>query len=567
MKQKIALAGVPNCGKTTLWNYSTGKKGKTGNWPGVTLEKLSAPLRFFPEIELIDLPGIYSLSGKSPEEKISNNFLKSNFSDSVVIIIDGTKPEQGIYLALELLSLEIPAVIGINFCDELRKKGVSVDIDKLSTELGSPVFLISAATGENVRNLFFTAKNSTKNAAPKIHSVIERHEKASFIAETCFFKSKEADKNNKTHPLFVLTAFIIAAFAVSAVLKVSVVSFFERASAISSALMNYFHFPFLLRSFFAEGLLSGFSILFSFVPDLLLFFLIFSLLENSGYVARFAFYSDFLLRKVGFSGKSAIPMLIGFGCTVPAIYSAKALDNEHDRNRTLSLLMFTPCSAKYPLSILMCEIVAPGFGKILILLFYATVILFGIIFIFFGKKTSPGFILELPEIRIPPVKSTIKSTYIKLSSFISKAALMIVLSLVLIWVLKNFSLDFRFSVPYEDSILFYLSKTLSVIFSPCGIPFEGAAALICGIFSKETALFTLLSLCGNLSEIFSPVSAVSFLIFYLFYTPCISSLICICNHYSIKKAALLFLQQTALAYFLSFSFYQISLFIFNVFIR
>jgi len=564
MSIKIALAGVPNCGKTTLFNLVTGRRRKTGNWPGVTTEKISAPLKIQAKTELIDLPGTYSLESGSEEEKIAGNYIKSKKADSVIIVIDGTKPEQGIYLALNILSSGVPAVIGINYCDLLRAQNISVDIALLKEEFSVPVFLFSAKTGENVHSLFSSAINQIKNGPQKISSIptVSYRKKAAFLAEKGFIKKENIKRN--TVPYIFSLLFLVAVSLLSvplvSVLKSSVNIFFEHVIGLSSALMSKIGVSSMLISLLAEGLLPGIHSLLLFVPELFAVFFLLSFLEDCGFMARFAFLTDYVFKKLGLSGKAAIPLVLGFGCTVPAAYAAKATGSFADATRTLSALMFIPCSARLPLLLLICETFFPGKVFVSVLIFYFTVFFIGCVFFMLNKKVlKTDFILEIPSFRIPSIKSILKSVSYRLGSFLSKAGAVVVLTSVLIWILQNFSLFGEPVLLKSDSALFSMGSLLYPFFSLTGIPFEGITALFFGLFAKESALFALLSLCGDVSAVFSSFSAVSFILFYLIYPPCLSCLFVISKEFGLKKAAWLFIRQTAFAYFISFSFYQISL--------
>ena len=566
MKEKIALIGVPNCGKTTFLNLVTGKNEKTGNWSGVTIKEFSSALPGFPEKELVDLPGIYSLCGNSFEEKISVNYIKNKNADSLIILLDGTNPEPGIYLALELLSLGIPSAVGINFLDEMEKQGILSDTQKLENFLGIPVILISAYKNKNINDLLFSVKKVSSKRSAFMLSEEERHKTAYKICSSCFRKKKS--KNSSLPIILVFLPLCIAAFKTVSVLKKFFGIFFEHLSAIISAGANFLSVPYIFTSLFSEGILSGFSTMFSFIPELFVFFLFLSFLESSGYMAICSFLSDFVFRKIGLSGKSAISVLTGFSCTVPAVCAAKVSENEHQVKNLLSLLMFVPCSARLPLAFFICESVFPVLKRWFVLFFYVFVFLLGVLLLYFKKQNSSSeFVLELPGIRIPSFTYVFRSCFFRTWLFIKKISFSVVLVSVILWVLKNFDPFFRpVSLPYESSV-FIIGKYLEPVFIPCGICFEGVVSLIFGLFAKEASLSALFSLCSDPSEIFTPLSAISFLLFYFIYSPCSSALLTIKNEFGIKKAAWLFLRQTALAYLVSFSFFQFATFFNNIFIR
>lgn len=556
MNKTIALVGVPNCGKTTFWNSITGKSGKIGNWSGVTIEKFSAPILSSPDVELVDLPGIYSLSGENPEEKVAMSFLNSKNADCVIILIDGTNPEPGLYLALEILSLNIPAVMAVNFYDELQKNNISVDLKKLSENLGIPVFLISAFKKYNITPLISAAKRAVPRKKLPHFSCEQRHNKSSELSNDCFTSNSKSINHTS---LFLLPGFCVLIFLVfvtASVLKNIFNMFFENLAALICTFLNYISAPQIMISLFTEGVINGISTVFSFVPELFAIFLAFAFLESGGYMARFAFFADYLFRKIGLSGASIIPLLIGFGCTVPAIYSLKSSENEHAQQKTLSSLMFIPCSARLPLSLLVCEFVFPVLKKIALLFFYLTVLIIGAIFSSVNNKTSSHFIIELPKIRIPSVYSVLKTGWMRTEFFIKKASFVIVLTSVLIWILKSFTPDLKPAEIFSESMLFKTADLVLPIFSPIGIPLEGVVALFFGLFSKESSLSALLSLVSNPISVFSPLNAISFLLFYLIYSPCSSALFAISHEFGFKKAAWLCIRQIAIAYLISFSFFQ-----------
>ncbi len=556
----IALAGIPNCGKTTLWNNSTGKRGKTGNWCGVTTEKLSAPLKNHPDTLLVDLPGAYSLCSKNIDEAETAAFLKNQKPDCVIIVIDGMNPESSLYFALEVLSLGIPSIVAVNFADEMRRNKKILHKKMLEKELSSPVFLISGKSGENLPELFLHANEFNQNDRKIMpFSSDERHRKAESIAEKCFSAGTAKEKKHFLRA-FIYCVLISVLFFSIPVLKKFTAEFFEVITAVVCSVLAHYKISELLILLIADGFISGISALVSFLPELSVIFFSIAFLEQCGFMANFAFFADGFFKKIGLSGKSAIPLLLGFGCTVTAAYTAKSTDSREMQERTLSSLMFIPCSARFPLSVLMCSSVFRNGGFMVLILLYSVVILGGFFFSFYeNRRKKSSCLLEIPPFRIPSTVSILKLTYYRLKSFVSKAGAIIVLISVLIWVLKNFSPDFKAVSLSGESMLARIGEFLSPFFNPAGIPFEGVIALFCGLFSKEASLFALSALSKDISAVFSPISAVSFLLFYLLYSPCIACLFTIYKEFGIKKAAWLFLRQTAAAYFSSFTFYQLAL--------
>lgn len=573
MKQKIALAGVPNCGKTTFWNNVTGKRGKIGNWAGVTTEKLSASIKLFPDAELTDIPGMYSLNPHSLEEIAAKDYLLSGKIDSLIIIIDGTKPEQSIYLALELLSLGIPSVIGINFSDELEKQGIEVNTDQLSKYFGAPVFLISAKNNRGISEILNCAKNlcGSKIKNPVYISPADCRKKAAELSEKCF--SKNTKFKNPPYVSVVFSSLFIAVLillsgVVQPVLKNALSSFFEFLTYASCSVLSHYHAPEIINSFLSEGLFIGLQSLLSFLPELFLIFLVLSYLEESGFMAEFAFASDFVLKKFGLSGRSIIPLLLGFGCTVSGTCAAKTSDCIKCSKRTLSALMFIPCSARLPLVLLFCNVLFSNAYVPVFVFFYIFLILFGAAFHLLTKqKADCRFMLEIPKLRSPSFFVIFKTSFRRLFSFLSKAGATIVLTSVLIWFLGNFSPDLKIVSLQSESILYRLGYHIAPLFSPIGIPFEGAVSLFCGLFSKESSLSAMVSLCPDIRSSFSVLSGISFLLFYLIYSPCLAATAAIAKEYGIKTAVWLFSRQLFIAYSVSFVFYQISMLIANLLIQ
>ncbi len=560
MSKKIALAGVPNCGKSSFFNSVTGANAKVGNWPGVTSAPLAAQIKACPGFELIDLPGAYSLSGGGLDENAALAFLKSGEAGGIIIIIDGTNPEQGLYFALELLELGVPAVLGINFADELRAQNAKVSTAALEKELGVPVFLISAKTGENV-NLLLSAAIAAKPPLPKAKGRLSpesRRSEAAGLAAKCFRFGKREEKSSSG--IYFSSAAVLALICVLGfcgnMLKEGIALLFEYCSAFLGAAMNYIKLPQIISSFIIEGLLAGIETVIGFLPELFFIFTVLAFLESSGHIARFAFGCDWIFKKMGLTGRSVIPLLLGFGCTVSAVYAAKASESEDFAKRTLSALMFIPCSARLPLSLLICKTVFGEYGDIMLIIVYCFVILLGasICFLQSKKQTVGNFIMELPTLRLPSTKAVLKISFRRLNAFIKKAGIILVLTAAVLWVLKSFSFDLRPVSLQSESALSAIGAFFAPAFKIIGIPTEGVAPLLCGIFAKEAALFAL-SAAGNAQALFAPISACSFLIFYLLYTPCLGCLASIKQEFGLKKAIWLSIRQIAIAYFAAFIFY------------
>ena len=567
MNKKIALSGVPNCGKTTLWNRTTGKPGKIGNWPGVTFEKLSAPLKAFPDSELTDIPGIYSLSPKSPEETAAKDFLTSKTIDSLVIVIDGTKPEQGLCLALELIELGVPSVLAINFSDEMKKRGISVNTEKLASSLGIPVFLINAKTGENVSPLIKTAVNFCfkKDIQTFRFSLKERRTRAEKLTGSCFTFKNISAEHKFSNPInfLVQTLLILSSVFLVHVLTDMFSGVFKYFSVLTADRLT--DFP--ISSVFINGLLTGISLVIDFIPDLFTVFLFLSFLEESGIMSQIAFLADGFLKKIGLSGKSVFPLLLGFGCTVSGVCAAKTSGSHSCSKNTVSALMFIPCSARLPLAFLTIETFFKNSVFITLLFLYFFTFFCGLaLHMLKNRKQNEFFMLELTPFRVPDFLVLIKSSFRRTKAFVVRSSAVIVLTFVLIRFMNGFTPSLIPISNQDQSILTVFSNAVAPVFLPLGIPSECIVPLICGLFSKESALSSLLSISPDITKNFSVLSALSFLIFYFIYSPCTACLAAISKEFGPKESFLLFFRQLFIAWLASFSFYQFSVLIKNFFI-
>ncbi len=582
MKEIIALAGTPNCGKTTLFNLITGSRASTGNWAGVTVQKKSGRLKADPKVEIIDLPGSYSMTPYSLEENVTRDFLVSKSAGAIICIIDGTNPEHGVYLALELRSLGIPMVLAVNFSDELSKRGGKVNLPSLTKELGSPAFLISAKSGEGINRLVSAAKSAIGSVSPAAAFLPakERHEAASDIVKNCFvYKERNTGFLEKLDSfltenrfsvlvciLLVLIMFLIVFGFPGILLKNAAELFFEKLSNAVDEFFSLIHVSSWLRSLVINGIIGGFGSVISFLPQTSLMFLIISFLEDSGYMARAAFVSDKSLRKLGLGGRSIIPVLMGFGCTVPAVLAAKSNPSEKERLLTVSALPFISCSAKLPLYLLFAAELFPKNRAAAVVGIYLLGIFFAVIYCFINKpKQTSGFLLEIPPCRVPSLRSIFKITLNKCQSFVVKAGTVVVAANIVVWVLSYFRSDFSPANNVEESLLGFVGQFIAPAFAPLGFGWKGVVPLFCGLAAKEAGLSALVLLSeGELSSIFSKAQAISFLLFFILYSPCFAALAAIKQELGTKKAVWTFLFQTALAYAVSFVFYQAAVLIQNL---
>lgn len=567
MKKIIALAGAPNCGKTTLFNLITKSRGAVGNRPGVTVEKKYGALRRDDRFAVVDLPGAYSLFSERPEERAAGEFLRRKGADCVIVVIDGVHPEQGLFLLLEILSTDVPTVAAVNFADELTRRGGSADVAALSAALGIPCFLISARQQSGVSALVSAACSPKPFKAPQ-RSPAEFRSLAKELCSRCFSAGRESEKADRLDRFLsesrfsffcciaaVLTVLVLAFGFPACVLTDLIDGFFEHAAARLLDFLMLMGFSETAAGVFSEGALASFGKVISFLPQLALLFFFISALEESGYLARAAFVTDKALRCFGLSGFAVIPLLLGLGCTVPAVLAAKGA-NPPERRRLISALPFVPCSAKLPVYAFFASALFRRSPWLFVVGIYLLSISVGAAFCFATKgAAAQDFLLELPPLRLPSIKSILTETALRCRAFAAKAASVIVSAGIFIWLLSHLDANFLPVESPAESILYCLGTAAEPLFAPTGIGKEGIVALVCGVFAKEACLSALLlTNCG-----FTPLSAFSFVIFFTFYTPCIAALVAIWRQTGAKTAVRIFLFQTALAYALSFTFYQISL--------
>ena len=593
----FALVGNQNCGKTTLFNALTGKRQRIGNFPGVTVDSKYGTVTDFPDCTVTDLPGIYSLSPYSAEEKLTRDFLKKAKPDAVINIVDATNIERNLYLTLQLLELGIPTVIAVNMTDELKKNGDEINFFELSRLIGVTALPICAKNGSGTRELtekaILIAKNGIKPKPPKIRqyddyeiTATERYRIIKNICDKTVKKGKIEKGTSKSLKIDRLLCGKYTALPVFAVIMLLIfyltfgiigpfLSFFTE-TAINK--ITEFTADFLLsinvspivRSLIIDGIFSGVGCVLSFLPIIITLFFFLSLLEDSGYMARVAFITDRPLQRFGLSGKSIVPLLLGFGCSVPAIMSCRTLMSKRERNLTVLLIPFISCSAKIPIYTVFCTAFFGEYGVLVTASLYIFGILTALLFSrFLGEFRSVGnspFLIELPPYRLPSPKTVMLLMWEKAKEFIKKAFTVILIATVIIWFLGAFDLRFHIAVCGSDSILAKIGQLLSSIFKPLGFgDWRVVTSLISGFTAKETVISTLGVLTGTnsyrlptaLLGIFTKKSAISFLIFTLLYTPCVAAVSAVSREFrSVIKTAMFIIFQCAVAWLCAFLVYS-----------
>lgn len=656
-----ALVGNQNCGKTTLFNQLTGAKQHVGNFPGVTVDRKSGAIRGYPNTEVTDLPGIYSMSPFSSEEIVSRNFVLQDKPTAIINIVDATNIERNLYLSMQLLEMGIPMVIALNMMDELVGNRGSIDVNTMEAMLGVPVIPISAAKNEGVDELIRHAVHVAKQQEPPlkqdfcdkddhggavhrcIHAVIhliedhaalaglpvrfaatkaiegdalilqqlqlDRNEQEmlehivrqmetergldrsaaiadmrfDFIERLCAQtvirpqESRERIRSEKIDriltgrytaiPCFVgimVLVFYLTFNVIGGGLQKLLELGIDRLSALTDTALTQLHVNPVIHSLVIDGIFTGVGSVLSFLPIIVTLFFFLSLMEDSGYIARVAFVMDKLLRRIGLSGKSIVPMLIGFGCTVPAVMATRTLTSERDRKMTILLTPFMSCTAKLPIYSFFVSVFFPGKGGLIMSGLYLLGILVGIGAAFLYKDTlfrgEPiPFVMELPNYRLPSVKNVGQLLWEKAKDFLQRAFSVILIATVVVWFLQSFDLQLNMVSDSADSILARISGILVPLFAPLGLgDWRICTALISGFMAKESVVSTLEVLFGGtIGSILSPLSAGSLLVFSLLYTPCVAAVASVRRELGGKWAAGLALWQCLIAWVVAFVFHGI----------
>ncbi len=584
----VALLGNPNVGKTTLFNELTGSKQYVGNWPGVTVDKKEG---FFEDIKIVDLPGIYAMDTYSNEEKVSKSFLQEDEVDLILNIVDASNLERNLYLTTQLKEFNKPIVLALNMVDVLEARGIEIHYKKLEEMFNVTIVPISAAKKLGLDELKDVLKNQKFNGVNdaekfKFDSEKEAYRFIDNILDKCLKKKDDAkealsEKVDRillnpflAYPIFILM--MILTF------KITFSWVGQPLSDILDGLLNDSFMPWVsellsnssswFQSLIVDGIISGVGGILVLLPVILSLFICITILEDSGYMARVAFLMDKLMRKMGLSGKAFIPMMVGFGCSVPAIMTARTLESEKDRKLTALLIPLMSCNARLPVYTVFAAVFFESHQGLIVgslyLLGIVMAFLIGMLFknTLFKKDEEP-FIIELPEYKVPQVKSVINQTLDKAKGFIKKAGTIIFAMSVLIWFLSNFSLTGMVE-EVNDSILASIGNFIAPIFAPLGFGnWQSAVSLLSGLLAKESVLASMeVIFSGDLNVIlpmhFTAVSSYAFLVFILLYTPCISVIGTMKKEYGTKMTLFSVGYQLVLAWVVSFLVYNIGSLIF-----
>ena len=658
----FALAGNQNCGKTTLFNELTGSNQHVGNFPGVTVDCKTGTIKGYPNTEITDLPGIYSLSPYTSEEVVTREFILREKPTGIINIVDATNIERNLYLTMQLIELDVPIVLALNMMDELESNHGAIRVNLMEQLLGIPVVPISAAKHAGIQELVQHAMHvaryqerpkrtdfcspdtnaavhrcihaimhliedhaaehgiSKRFAASKlvegderlcaelnlspsemdtlnqIKSQLEEHShldcaaaiadmRYSFIRQLCH-KTVVKPRESKEHlrsrridsvltgkftaiPAFILImalTFWMTFDVVGGTLQGWMESGIDYVSGAIAQAFERWNIATTVESLVLDGVIGGVGSVVSFLPIIITLFFFLSMLEDSGYMARIAFVMDKLLRKIGLSGRSIVPLLIGFGCSVPSIMASRTLPSQRDRKLTILLTPFMSCTAKLPIYVFFTAIFFPENAALVMVALYLTGIVVGLCCAFVLSRmkfsgTATPFVMELPNYRLPGYRNVLHLLWDKACDFLERAFTVIFLASIVIWFLQTFDFGLHVVDDSSHSILATIASAIAPIFEPLGFgDWRITTSLISGFMAKESVVSTLAVLFGSgtsVADVLNTGTAFSLLVFCLLYTPCVAAITCVRRELNMHAAVMIMVCQCVIAWICAWVAYMI----------
>ncbi len=588
--KRIALLGMPNTGKSTLFNRISGASARVGNWPGITVDLMSAKILIGGHIaELIDLPGIYDLHGFSEDEQVVRHFLASNAVDLVIILLNSSQIDRQLSLVLQIKKLNLPSVLALNMADEAKQTGITIDTENLAKALKMPVLQISAKYGDGLPKALQAAtviiNQNLPASDPQVISKLLQEDNQieqemdaliqNNVQIPTTFTDSTTDKIDKIllHKWLGLPLFFAAMFALFQFIF-TVGKPLQDGLAWALQLLRtgmleplFASSPAWLSGLMLDGVYNGVSTVAAFVPIIVLFFLVMAMVEDSGYLSRAAFLMDALMARMGLDGRGFVMMLMGFGCNVPALMGTRIMRSRPMRLLTMLVIPLSLCSARLQVFIFMITALftakqAPFVLFSLYVMSFLTMFITAVLFQGQYKNSEP-FILELPPYRFPTLRQIILRGWQEVKHFLTRASKFIVIGVVLVWALTNFPSN----VPPASIGTFagQIGTLFAPILDPLGINSQLAIALIFGFVAKEIVVGALAVIYGlqgdalmtQMATQIDWVQAMSFMLFTLIYTPCLSTIATLKNES--KSSAFMWLSiawSLGLAWVVSFVFYQ-----------
>lgn len=619
---KVCLVGNQNSGKTSLFNCLTGANQKVGNWAGVTVEIKKGIIKNT-EIEIVDLPGIYSISPYTKEEDLAQKYIFQEKPDILINVIDATSLERSLYLTTQLLELDTNIIIVLNMIDCLENKGIAIEIELMKQKLGVSICGVSVLKNRGISELIKqirdneVRRNQVFSFYPydvemliqnQIKKENENHKRFKAIkkieeSDSNTFNYKKLKEKYQMDPMTLIAKsrydyvekmikeivtkkkvkesisddldkfFLNRYLAIPIFILILSFVYFFAIGSVGGALTSFFTVQFAricdtfrqilmergvslwLVSLLVDGICNGISSVLVFLPQLVLLFFSMAILESTGYMARIAFFLDKVFVKIGLSGKSIIPFIIGSGCSVPGVMSTRIIENEKERNFTIFLTPFVPCSAKLPIIVVFSSVFFPRYKALMVFLTYciSACLIIGLAYI--GNKmtkqtTDRTLLFELPNYHLPNVKYVTQDVILKSGAFVRRAGTIIFISSIVVWVLKSFSWQLEYGVSIEQSMLASIGNFLAWFFYPIlgKWSWELSVSALQGLIAKEQVISSLHVIAGNeMNELMfqttyawlSTPAAMGFMVFNLFSAPCISTLATIKKELGSTKKMLL----------------------------